>query len=156
MTTDLIAEGADYEEIEGLGEAIEEMSAAESAIEDSGVTVAFKPYREPTASERPPYAPKPGKAWVRKRLRMNAKRPGGNRLVRVRWVMVSPAKWKTLVDSGQVVGTATGVQGIMDMFSSPLVKWGTIGAVAAVGIMLVMRMKKRRTTVMVPATVAGG
>lgn len=156
MTTDLIAEGADYEEIEGLGEAVEEMSAGESAAEDQGIKVAFKAYREARTGERPPYAPKPGMAWIRRRIRMNAKRPGGNRMVRVRWAMVSPRKWKSLVDSGQVVGTPSGVHGIMDMFANPVVKWGTIGAVAAVGLMVLMRMKKSRSTVMVPATVSTG
>lgn len=110
MKTDLLSEdGQDYEELEGLGESVEEMDAAESAAEDRGNQAVFKPYREPLPSENPPYAPKPGKAWLRRRIRMQSRRPGGNRLARVRWVQVSPVKFddlrrKGLIKSGAVDG----------------------------------------------------
>lgn len=109
MRTDLMEEdGDDYEELEGLGESIEEMDADESAAEDKGQRNGFKPFREPTAAEKPPYAPKPGKAWMRRRIRMESRRPGGNRLTRVRWVMVSPAKWAELRRKRQIKHTAQG------------------------------------------------
>lgn len=109
MRTDLMEEDdGHYEELEGLGESVEEMDVHESAAEDRGQRNTFKPYREPTAAEKPPYAPKPGKAWMRRRIRMESRRPGGNRLTRVRWVMVSPAKYAELRRKGEIKHTAQG------------------------------------------------
>lgn len=139
MKTDLLSEdGQDYEELEGLGESVEEMDAAESAAEDRGNQSIFKPYREPLPSEHPPYAPKPGKAWLRRRIRMQSRRPGGNRLARVRWAQVSPSKYADLNRKGLIKSGAVDGLGFMDI-SSDLIKGVTIGAVMVIGYQVLKR-----------------
>lgn len=139
MKTDLLSEdGQDYEELEGLGESVEEMDATESAAEDQGNQGLFKPYREPLPSEHPPYAPKQGKAWIRRRIRMQSRRPGGNRLARVRWAQVSPAKYDDLSRKGLIkTGAADGV-GFMDI-SGDLIKGCFYGALAVMGYQFLKR-----------------
>lgn len=135
MKTDLLSEdGQDYEELEGLGESVEEMDAAESAAEDRGNQAVFKPYREPLPSEKPPYAPKPGKAWLRRRIRMQSRRPGGNRLARVRWAQVSPVKFDDLRRKGLIKAGAVDGLGFMDI-SGDLIKGFFYGALALGGFM---------------------
>lgn len=140
MTTDLLAEdGRDYEELDGLGESVEEMDSAESQAEDNGNQAVFKPYREARPGEKPPYAPKAGKAWLRRRIRMQSRRPGGNRLAKVRWVMVSPQKYQELRAKGliKLEGKLPHISGLgfMDI-SSDLVKGIVIGGAAAFGYYL--------------------
>jgi len=115
MRTDLMDEdGRDYEELEGLGEAIEDMDYDESVAEDRGDRSVFKPFRELRPGEQPPYAPKPGKAWMRRRIRTNNRSPGGNRQTRVRWVQVSPEKYEQLASSGCIkTSPANGVLGFL-------------------------------------------
>jgi len=139
MKTDLLSEdGQDYEELEGLGESVEEMDAAESAAEDRGNQAVFKPYREPLPSEKPPYAPKPGKAWLRRRIRMQSRRPGGNRLARVRWAQVSPVKFDDLRRKGLIKSGAVDGLGFMDI-SGDLIKGVFYGALAVVGYQFLKR-----------------
>jgi hypothetical protein len=139
MTTDLLAEdGADYEELEGLGETTEELEADEAAN-------GFKPYRAPKAGEKPPYAPKPGKAWIRRRMAMNARKAGGNAMVRCRWVMVSPAKWEQLKREGKIKNNvlldglgAIGISKTNLMY---------MGAGAAVLLIATQMMRKKRVVI---------
>lgn len=144
MLTDLTEEdGRDYEEVEGLGETVEEMTPAESAAEDRGQLRSFQPFREPLPGEVPPHAPKPGMAWMRRRIRLNTRKPGGMRLCKVRWVQVSPEKYRQLQNDGQIKrgdGNAA-MQGVgfLDL-SAGNIKWAAIGGVAAiVGLMLLKR-----------------
>ena len=133
MRTDLLAEdGQDYEELEGLGESVEEMDAAESAAEDRGNQGVFKPYREPLPSEHPPYAPKPGKAWLRRRIRMQSRRAGGNRLARVRWAQVSPVKYNELQKKGLIKSGAVDGVGFIDI-SADLIRGVLIGGAVILG-----------------------
>lgn len=144
MRTDLLEEdGYDYEELEGVGEAVEEMSLEESVAEDKGNRSIFKPYREALPGEQPPHAPKPGKGWIRRRIRMESRRPGGNRLVRVRWAQVSPAKMQEIRRKRQVQSGGVAGLGFMNVSSSN-VMWLTAGAVAAAGLLFLLKRKKPR------------
>jgi hypothetical protein len=138
INSDLLAEdGQHYTELEGLGEAVEEMDQHESRAEDTGNHGVLKPYREPNPGEQPPHAPNPGMAWIRRRIRMQSRRPGGNRLVRLRWVQVSPTKYqelqrKGLVKSGSSLRGLPGMSGLPGMgfvdISSDLIKGVALGA----------------------------
>lgn len=139
MTTDLLSEdGTNYEELEGLGESVEEMDSYESAAEDKGNRGVLKPYREPLPSEAPPRAPKPGTAWLRRRIPMQSRRPGGNRLVRLRWVQVSPQKYRELQKSGLVKATVSNtVDGLgFVTLTADLIKGMFIGGGLAFGYYL--------------------
>lgn len=140
MRTDLLADDCrDYEEIEGLGETTEEMSAAESAAEDAGDSLQFTPFREPYPGEVPPYPPKPGMAWLRRCIRVNARKPGGRRLVRARWVQVSPKRYQELLEAGKV-RTASGV-GFFDISSSTI---RNVAIGAGIGVLAMIYMGGRR------------
>jgi hypothetical protein len=142
MTTDLMEDDSrDYEELEGLGEAIEEMDAAESTAIDQGAK-AFKSFREAKVGEKPPYAPKPGKGWVRRRIPTNTRAPGGNRQVRVRWVQISPRKFKELQQKGQIKQTAQGpMLGFIDISK---INMTFLAVGAGIGISLLSMMKRKR------------
>lgn len=154
MRTDLLADdGRDYEELDGIGESTEEMTAAESSAEDRGDKSVFKQYRETLPGETPPYAPKKGKAWIRRRMRMNSRRPGGNRMARVRWAQVSPQKWAILVKQGQVMNKATSMNGVgfIDM-SNPMMKWVLYGGIGLLGVGVLLKLAaKRRAPAALPA-----
>jgi hypothetical protein len=143
MMTDLMVEDdRDYTELEGLGEAVEEMTAAESLAEDQG-RHNFRPYREPIMGEKPPYAPKPGMAWLRRRIPIQARRPGGKRLVRVRWVQVSPVKYEELRRAGQIqAGTQTlsGIGGLGSFLDlSPMML--AVGVALGLGTLVILRKR---------------
>ena len=143
MMTDLMAEDDDhYEELEGLGESVEEMDAGESAAEDAGRKDTFRPFREPRADEKPPHAPKAGKAWMRRRIRMESRRPGGNRLTRVRWVMVSPQKYEELLKAGKIKTTSQGPRlGFFDV-SSANMTYLLVGGALVGGLMYAMKRRR--------------
>ena len=143
MMTDLMSEDTDhYEELEGLGESVEEMDASESSAEDNGRKDAFKPFREARADEQPPYAPKPGKGWMRRRIRMESRRPGGNRLTRVRWVLVSPEKYDELMKAGKIKTTSQGpMLGFFDISASNMTFLAAGGALVG-GLMYLMKRRR--------------
>lgn len=146
MRTDLMEDDSrDYEELEGLGEAVEEMDAAESRAIDQG-SKDFKSFREANVGEKPPYAPKPGKGWMRRRIPTNTRAPGGSRQVRVRWVQVSARKYKELANKGEIKQTAHGpMLGFIDISKTNMT---FLAAGAGIGIGLLMmagRGRRRRS-----------
>lgn len=148
MMTDLSEEdGQDYDELEGIGETTEEMTAAESAAEDQGNTGAFKPYRDLVAGEVPPHAPSPGKAWIRRRIRTGTRAPGGKRLVKVRWAQVSPACYNQIRSQGKLmVGSgSSALQGLGITIDSNSLTWAALGGVAVFGALVLMKRRRRST-----------
>lgn len=91
MRTDLAEDLADYQELCGLGEGVEEMTNQESAAIDQMGAAAppVAPVRAPKPGEVPPFAAKPGHHWVRTRKPTGTRAPGGNRLVKNTWAQVS-------------------------------------------------------------------
>lgn len=140
MRDDLMPEGKDYEETEA-GETIEEMAPAESRAADRGQ--APPSFREPRAGEAPPHAPKPGTAWMRRRIPTGTRRPGGNRLVRARWCMVSPLQYSIFERSGQICdyGDDHGKEmGFVDISSREVI-FAVVGAGLAIAAMMGMRRR---------------
>lgn len=138
MRTDLLADdGRDYEEYDGLGETVEEMSLDES----TGKTPS-KPYREALPGETPPFAPKKGQAWVRRRIPTNSRRPGGNRLVRVRWAQVSPSYWGALIRQGKVMNRTTSLSGLGLDLSTPAVKYALYGGLGLLGVGVLLKLTR--------------
>lgn len=108
MMTDLLAEdGQEYDELEGMGESVEEMDGNESRAEDAGNKNALVPFCLPRPGENPPYPPRQGRQWIKRRMRMNSRRPGGNRLIRTRWVQVTPEKLNEIKNKGLLKGQMT-------------------------------------------------
>jgi len=128
MMTDLLDEdGRDYEEMEGLGEAIEEMDPDESLAEDRGDRSQFKSFREARPGEQPPHAPRPGNGWIRRRIRTGSRKPGGMWLARVRWVQVSPQRYAQLRKAGALKREGlAGVGFVPDGFQMPVAIGGGI------------------------------
>lgn len=142
MRNDLLAEdGQMYDELEGLGESVEEMDGAESRAEDNGNQNALKPYRMPLPGEKPPYAPKQGCTWIRRRMRMQSRRPGGNRLVRTRWVQVTPEKLQEIQSQGLMKNAAASRLAGLGFFdiSGDMVKGVFIGGALAAGVWYLRR-----------------
>jgi len=111
---------ADYEELDGVGEAMEELTLRESASADGlAGGDALKPFRTMKAGETPPFAPKPGFTWVRRRDITAHRKPGGNRVARLKWAQVKEQRLKQLAAEGQIDG--------MGFF-------GTTSTIASVGI----------------------
>lgn len=107
MRTDLAEDLADYQELAGLGEQVEELSGAESAlIDQQGATGAAKVQTLvwPKSGQIPPFASNPGMVWLRKRNITGARKPGGNRLARSTWVQVSKLRLQELRQSGAMNG----------------------------------------------------
>lgn len=128
MRTDLAEDLADYQELAGLGEAIEELTAEESAlIDQQGATGAAKIQTLvwPKSGQIPPFASKPGMVWLRKRAVTGARKPGGKRLARSTWVQVSKARLQELKRTGGMNG-----MGSFDVASMSLPMLLGIGAVA--------------------------
>lgn len=146
MKTDLMVEdGKNYEEFDGTGETVEEVSAQESQILDQSMLPGlgslaskFKAFRSPRAGEQPPHAPKPGKAWVKRRIPMNKKRPGGNHLCRCRWAQVSQSKWNELKANGKVQPqTMDGLGAALSIDITSLL----IGGGVAAGVLFLLRRR---------------
>lgn len=144
MTTDLMEDdGRDYEELEGLGEAVEEMDSAESVALDHNAHAKIKAYRDPNNGEKPPFAPKPGKGWMRRRIPTQTRAPGGNRQVRVRWVQVSPRKYNELMAKGQIKTTAQGpMLGFIEISKTNMT---FLAAGAGIAVALLAMSRKKRT-----------
>lgn len=96
---------SDYSELEGVGEGLEELDLRDSAAVDGmGNLAAFGRFRAPRPGETPPFAPKPGMQWFRKRTLTPWRKPGGNRVAKVKWVQATPAKMNEMARQGQVDG----------------------------------------------------
>jgi hypothetical protein len=132
---------ADYDELDGMGEITEALTPAESLKIDrlSGPYSAaqgFQHFRAPGAGEVAPFAPKQGMAWMRKRSLTGTRQPGGTRVVRTKWVQMSPQKLQQLAIRGDVAGMGAMSLGL------------GVGASAAIGIglgigaWLLLRKKK--------------
>jgi len=106
MRSDLRDDLADYTEMAGIGEAIEEMTAADSALIDAKGSALAKPsaFRWPRNGETPPFAAKPGMVWLRKMTVTGDRKPGGKRLVRASWVQMSKLKIQQIKQTGDLQG----------------------------------------------------
>lgn len=109
MRTDLADAQDDCEEYGGIGDAIEPMAPVESATLDAQGSAAppIQPFRYSQPGEVPPFAPKPGSAWVRKRSATGTRAPGGPRLVKSTWAQVSGSRLNQLQQTG-AIGTGSG------------------------------------------------
>ncbi len=139
MRTDLAEDLADYQELAGLGESIEELSVQESAlIDQQGATGVAKVQTLvwPQSGQIPPFASKPGMVWLRKRVVTGARKPGGNRLAKSTWVQVSKGRLQELRNSGAMNG-----MGAFDISSMGLPAILGIGAV--VGLVLFKTVGKK-------------
>lgn len=127
---------ADYDELDGMGEATEELTRAESAaIDRTGSKSSVPSFRNPVPGEIAPFAPKPGMAWMRKRIVTDTRKPGGNRVARVKWVQVTPSRLQAMARSGQVAG-----MGAMSMTTGIAASAG-IGIAAGIVLWLVFKKK---------------
>lgn len=127
---------ADYEELDGIGEAMEELTLRESAIADGlAGGEGAKPFRTLRTGETPPFAPRAGFTWLRKRNVTNLRKPGGNRVARVKWAQVKQDRLQKLAEQGQVDG--------LGMFgsTSTLV---SVGIGSALGLVAWYLLKKRK------------
>lgn len=106
MLSDLSEEElGDYQELDGIGEALEELTLAESnAVAGLGDVGAFGTFRAPKTGEMPPFVAKPGMAWMRKRIPTAQRKPGGGIVARLKWVQVSAPKLNKLAGLGEVSG----------------------------------------------------
>jgi hypothetical protein len=120
MRTDLSEDLADFHQLDGVGESIEEVTPAESAqIDIQGPSAKIPSLRWPAPGELPPYAAKAGSVWLRSRTLTGTRKPGGKRLVKVRWVMVSKDRLLALQREGAM---------------GDLPSWLGIGTISSVGI----------------------
>jgi hypothetical protein len=82
-------------------------------------------------------------AWLRRRIPIQARRPGGKRLVRVRWVQVSPVKYEELRRAGQIqAGTQTlsGIGGLGSFLDlSPMML--AVGVALGLGTLVILRKR---------------
>ncbi len=123
MRTDLSEDLADFHQLDGVGEGIEEVTAEESAqIDLQGPNAKIRTMRWPSPGEVPPYAATPGHVWLRSRTLTGTRKPGGKRLVKTKWVMVSKTRLIELQRDGQM---------------GELPSWLGIGTISSVGIGLV-------------------
>lgn len=137
MLSDLAEEElGDYEELDGIGESFEELSLAESnavAGLGGGLGTVLRPFRTLRAGEHPPFAAKRGKMWMRKRIALQQRKPGGGVIARVKWAQMTPGKLKKLAAEGQVAG--------MGEFSVGMI--GTLGIAAGAGALLWFVMARK-------------
>ncbi len=132
MRRDLSQDLTDYRELDGIGESIEEVTAEESAqIDLQGSLAKIHPLRWPQPGEVPPYAAKAGSVWLRSRTLTGTRKPGGKRLVKVKWAMVSKERLLALKRDGSLGGISFG------MISS--VGLGLVGGIA---LWLVLKRRK--------------
>lgn len=117
---------ADYEELDGLGEAFEELSGEESASLDLG-KLRFPKFRAPKFGEVPPFAAKPGRRWYRKLSPTDMRKPGGKRVARAKWVQMTPDKFaKLAVEGGPVAGL-----GLLPGGTAGMIGFGALAGLAA-------------------------
>lgn len=133
MRRDLSQDLTDYRELDGVGESLEEVTPAESAqIDLQGPIAKIPKLRWPQPGEVPPYAAKDGFVWLRSRTLTGTRKPGGKRLVKVRWAMVSKDRLLALKRGGELSG---------------LVSWGMAGSLGlglAGGVALWLLLKRRK------------
>jgi hypothetical protein len=143
-TSDLdVQDDKDYTEVDGLGEHLECLSLVESTrVDGLGRLANIPQFRWPHMGEVPPYAPAPGKTWVRRKVVTNARQPGGNRVAKVKWAMMSPGKVQQAISSGNLPAPG-GVAGLGAM-SSTAMTGISLGAGAAIGLVLWMLLKKKK------------
>jgi hypothetical protein len=131
MRTDLTEDLADYRELAGLGETVEEVTNEESAqIDHYGSMARIQQFRWPAPGEVPPYAAKEGSVWLRKRSLTDSRKPGGKRTVKVTWVMVTKLRLLEMRRDGELGAFPTGMT----------VSLG-IGLVVGIGAWLLLRRK---------------
>lgn len=135
MLSDLSeADLADYSELDGVGEALEDLSLDESAsIDGLGRFAPFKKFRLPKPGEVAPFAAKKGMVWVRKRVATDMRRPGGPRVARVKWAQMTPARLSAVRAEGQLQGFEIG-SGLMI----------SAGVGLALGVVFLVFMKMRK------------
>ncbi len=132
MRTDLSEDLADFHQLDGVGETIEEVTPEESAqIDLQGPMAKIPSLRWPQPGEVPPYAAKIGFVWLRSRTLTGTRKPGGKRLVKVKWAMVSKERLLALKRDGQLGDLSWGLVGSVGI--------GLVG-----GIALWMLLKRRK------------
>jgi hypothetical protein len=137
MTDDLHEDQlADYEELDGIGETMEELTYQESAAVDGLGSLGARPktFRMLKPGETPPFAPRPGFQWLRKRSVTNHRKPGGNRVARVKWVQMQDKRLQKMADAGQVDGLG---------FFGNTTTMLSIGLGAAIGVGIYLMRRKR-------------
>lgn len=136
MRTDLSDQSLkDYEELDGIGEGVEELSTKESAAIDTlGASANVPRFRWPTPGETPPFAAKPGNVWLKRRVITGSRVPGGNRVAKTKWVQVTKERLHAMRQDGQM-------NGMGEMSMTTIGISGGIGLVA--GIALWMMLRKR-------------
>jgi hypothetical protein len=137
MLEDLSEEGlADYQELDGIGEGLEDLAADESAaIDRFGAAAKLPRFRPLAPGETPPFAAKPGMLWMRKRILTSERRPGGPRVARGKWVQVSAQRYQALKSQGDIKG--------MGDLSTPIM-WGiSAGAGLALGLAAWLLLRRK-------------
>lgn len=103
MRVDLSEDLADYREVPGLGETVEQLSPSDSAQVDTyGKAAKIPQFRWPHTSEMPPYAAPEGSVWLRKKSLTDTRAPGGMRLAKVQWVLISKERLLGLQRAGEL------------------------------------------------------
>lgn len=143
-TSDLdVQDDKDYTEVDGLGEHLECLSLVESTrVDGLGAMARIPKFRWPKLGEIPPYAPAPGKAWVRRRVLTNARQPGGLRVAKVKWAQMSGGKVQQAVASGDLPPSVSGLGGLG--MSSLETTGISLGLGVAGGLLLWFLLKKRK------------
>ena len=142
-TSDMeVQDDKDYTEVDGLGEHLECLSLVESTrVDGLGRLANIPQFRWPHMGEVPPYAPAPGKTWVRRRVVTNTRQPGGNRVAKVKWAMMSPSKVQSAVASGNLPAPG-GVAGMGAFTATTGISLG-VGIAAGLAIYLLVLRKKK-------------
>jgi hypothetical protein len=149
MRTDLADAHDDCEEYAGIGDAIEPMAMSESAALDAQGAAAppIQPYRYAQPGEVPPFAPKSGSAWVRKRSATGTRAPGGPRQVKSTWAQVSGNRLNQLQQTG-AIGTGSGgsLPGMSGLGASAAEEIGiSVGIGLAIGGLIWFLLKKKKS-----------
>ncbi len=137
MLSDLSEEElGDYQELDGIGEGLEELSLDESNAV-CGLGGVFKKFRALKIGEQPPFVAKPNMSWMRKRIPTAQRKPGGGIVARTKWVQMTGAKMQKLQGLGEIAGFGD-IPGGVGLWASAGV--GILGGFAA--WFLFMRKKK--------------
>ncbi len=132
MRRDLSQDLTDYRQLDGIGETIEEVTAEESAqIDLQGPMAKIPSLRWPQPGEVPPYAAKDGFVWLRSRTLTGSRKPGGKRLVKVRWAMVSKERLLALKRDGELGALSWGLMGSVGL-----------GLAGGIGLWLLLKRRK--------------
>lgn len=151
MRTDLADLQDDFEEYPGIGESTELMAQSEStALDTQGAAAApIQPFRYAQPGEVPPFAPKQGSAWIRKRSATGTRAPGGPRHVKSTWAQVSTSRLTQLQQTGAIgngSGTASALPGMSGLGMSSMEGIGiSVGLGLAVGGLLWFVLKKKKS-----------